>query len=70
MRQPRISQILAADFLLLTAGRFLYSPAGPFISGFSIDATTGVPTPLRGSPFPAGNGLAIPATLTFAKGSS
>jgi 6-phosphogluconolactonase (cycloisomerase 2 family) len=52
------------------SGRFLYSPAGPFISGFSIDATTGVPTPLSGSPFPAGAGLAIPATLTFARGSS
>jgi 6-phosphogluconolactonase (cycloisomerase 2 family) len=52
------------------SGRFLYSPAGPFISGFSIDATTGVPTPLSGSPFPAGAGLVIPATLTFAKGSS
>jgi 6-phosphogluconolactonase (cycloisomerase 2 family) len=52
------------------SGRFLYSPAGPFISGFSINATTGIPTPLSGSPFSAGAGLAIPATLVFAKGSS
>ena len=51
-------------------GRFLYSPAGPFISGFSIDTTSGVPTTLSDSPFAGGAGLTIPATLTFAKGSS
>lgn len=49
-------------------GRFLYSPEGPFISGSRIDATTGVPTPLSGSPYPAGAGLAIPSTLAFVKG--
>src|SRR6202040_1703513 len=52
------------------SGRFLYSPAGPFIGGFGIDATTGILTPLSGFLFPAGDGLEIPATLTFVKNSS
>ena len=50
------------------SGRYLYSPAGPFLGGLRIDPKTGVPMPLSGSPFEAGAGLSVPATLAFAPG--
>ncbi len=49
------------------SGQYLYAPAGPFITGMHIDATTGELTLLSGSPFPAGAPLTIPATVSFVK---
>lgn len=59
--------LFTAQLFADPSGKFLYSPTGPFLAGFTVDATTGIPTPMGLLPFALGQPLTVPATLAFVK---